>query len=122
VENIDLQTLSEDRLVGTWRVSQRFGKPEHAEFLEGDELEFGSDRVFRTPEGCIGSWRTFKETELIYQPQVSIEVDGQPLAVAVITRLYLTKNGRGAVTHKLTLYFKSGLELMLQKTDVPTTV
>ena len=111
--DFDLQALAESELYGDWVVFRRLGNLEQNTFLHSALLRFQPGNLFQTGDGARGTWCTFKETELIYQPQLSIEVDGHPKAHAIITRLYLIPGPPG-LTKKLTLYFTSGLELMLE--------
>ncbi len=58
-----------------------------------------------------------REKEIIYNPQLIFYVNNSEIANAIITRLYSENDGNKKI-YKLTLYFTTGLELVLHKNQI----
>lgn len=65
-------------------------------------------------EEVKGKLTLARETKIIYNPQLKFYNNNEVIANAIITRL-THEEVMGKEIHKLTLYFSTGLELVLHK-------
>ncbi|RYZ20634.1 MAG: hypothetical protein EOO16_16025 [Chitinophagaceae bacterium] len=114
---IDLNAITEEHVRGNWEVASRVVNPESQQSLFADVriIEIQPDH-YRSVNGKErkGMWQVVREEEIIYNPQLKFFIDGVEVGNAIITRLRFDQAENGNV-YKLTLYFHTGLELMLQK-------
>lgn len=114
---IDLEQITETHLHGEWVVYNRVVNTNSQENLFADvkviEIRPAEYRSMNGKER-IGKWSVIREREIIYNPQLQFFIDGQQVGNAIITRLQADTSPSGEV-HKLTLYFSTGLELILHK-------
>lgn len=114
---IDLNAITEEHVRGKWDVLSRNVNPQSHQNLFSDVriIEIQPD-YYRSVNGKErrGQWQVVREEEIIYNPQLKFFIDGNEVGNAIITRLRCDRADNGDV-YKLTLYFHTGLELMLQK-------
>ena len=117
-KNIDLKLITPDHLKGYWSVSDRtINKTNIDQFSSINVLDF-QNNFFRSVNGKIteGEYEIFRESEIIYNPQIKFYSNNSEIANAIITRLFIEELNNKFI-HKLTLYFSSGLELILKKEE-----
>jgi hypothetical protein len=61
-----------------------------------------------------GRWLVTRASSIIYNPQLKFFIDETEVGKAIITRLY-TEIDEESNTFNLTLYFNTGLELVLHR-------
>lgn len=114
---ISLDTITEEHLRGRWEVHSRVVNGESLENMFADvriiEIKPAEYRSINGKERT-GKWTVIREKEIIYNPQLHFYIDGRQVADAIITRLRAEATTTGEV-FKLTLYFSTGLELILHK-------
>ena len=67
-----------------------------------------------------GKWEMFKETEIIYNPQLNFTFSSEEETLNAIITRYREDDEPDYLSLKMTLYFTSGLELVLErKTNLP---
>ena len=114
---IDLNVITEEHVRGKWEVLSRNVNSESQDNLFADVriIEIQPD-YYRSVNGKErkGKWQVVREEEIIYNPQLQFFINGAEVGNAIITRLRYDQDEDGDV-YKLTLYFHTGLELMLQK-------
>lgn len=113
---IDLNDITEDHLCGKWEV--------HSRAINGTAINVFADiremeirpGYYRSVNGKErnGEWKVIREDRIIYNPQLKFFIAGEQVGNAIITRLLSERNFNGEV-YKLTLYFNTGLELLLHK-------
>lgn len=114
---LDLNAITAEDLLGKWVVSERFEGHSQAEeiFARSTDLILMANDKLKTinDETISGKWHLFRETEIIYNPQLrfSFNKTDQDFK-AMITRLSEAE-ADDEITRTLTLYFTSGLELVL---------
>jgi hypothetical protein len=117
MENISLNIISEDHIFGHWEVKDRIVNPQnkHLHFSSISNLELKKG-VFISYNGkkSTGKFKMVREEEIIYNPQLFFYINKDYTANAITTRLF-TETTDKSVIYKLTLYFTSGLELVLHK-------
>lgn len=120
---IDLNAITEEHVHGEWEVINRvINSGSNANlFADIRFIELRPDH-YRSINGRErkGHWNVVRENEIIYNPQLRFSIEGQPVGNAIITRLLTERDGLGEV-YKLTLYFNTGLELMLHRRVSTTT-
>ncbi|GAC1381395.1 MAG: hypothetical protein NVSMB45_06130 [Ginsengibacter sp.] len=117
-KNIDLKLITPDHLKGYWNVFDRtVNKTQSDEFSSINVLDIQSN-FFRSLNGKIteGQYEIFRESEIIYNPQIKFYSNNSEIGNAIITRLFIEEQSNKFI-HKLTLYFSSGLELILKKEE-----
>lgn len=114
---IDLGAITEEHVRGKWEVQNRVVNTGSLGNLFSDvriiEIEPNYYRSINGKERK-GNWTVNRETEIIYNPQLKFFIEGEQVGNAIITRLMSDRGVNGEV-HKLTLYFNTGLELVLHK-------
>jgi hypothetical protein len=85
-------------------------------FEHSQQLQL-KDGIYRATNGkeINGNWKIRREPELIYNPLIQFFIDQQLIEEAMITRLFFEKE-EDALIYRLTIYFSTGLELVLSKT------
>jgi hypothetical protein len=124
VRYLDLNILTVNHLFGSWEVNERpsgtdadtsvFASCRKVTFKEsGDILVEGESNE-------TGKWEMFKETEIIYNPQLNFTFKPEEEVLNAIITRYREDEETGNLSLKVTLYFNSGLELVLErKTELP---
>ena len=121
---LDLNILTVSHLYGSWEVLER---PVGS---EADDSVFAScGRVIFKESGDVmvegnknesGKWEMFKENEIIYNPQLNFTFSAEEETLNAIITRYREDDEPTYLSLKMTLYFTSGLELVLErKTDLP---
>ena len=121
---LDLNILAAEHLLGSWDVLER------PNGVASDTSVFAACRqvVFQDNGSVVvvgeaiktGRWEIFKETEIIYNPQLHFNLGPEEADLNAIITRYREDNEDGTFSRKVTLYFTSGLELVLeQKSDHP---
>ncbi|MCW2950811.1 MAG: hypothetical protein JWN41_1824 [Thermoleophilia bacterium] len=112
---IDLSAITEEHIRGNWEVQSRVVNSDSQQNLFADVriIELQLDH-YRSVNGKVreGEWKVLREEEIIYNPQLKFFIDGEEVGNAIITRLRYEQENSGEV-YKLTLYFNTGLELIL---------
>ena len=114
---IKLDDVSENHLLGVWKVKHRLTNNTNAGnlFARCDCVKFSEKKAFTTisqdGKRKKGTWRIIREKEMIYNPQVKFELAKKELVNSIITNLMSVDESH----YKLILYFDSGLELVLEK-------
>ncbi len=119
MKNYDLNEINGDHVKGHWQVHKRvFNKPDHDYFTDINKLDLEKSS-FRSINGKVieGQWEVFREKELIFNPQIKFYHNKIEIGNAIITRLY-EEQTEGQKSQKLTLYFLTGLELILKKEEL----
>ncbi|RYY90817.1 MAG: hypothetical protein EOO15_00980 [Chitinophagaceae bacterium] len=113
---IDLNLITEEHICGTWEVFSKTLNGSMANVfadIRRIDIQPGHYRSVNGRERT-GEWSVFREKDIIYNPQLKFFVEGEQVGNAIVTRLMLERAMVGEV-HKLTLYFNTGLELVLHK-------
>ncbi|RYZ52751.1 MAG: hypothetical protein EOP49_08870 [Sphingobacteriales bacterium] len=113
---IDLNDITEEHVCGKWEVHSRAVNGSAANlFADIREIEIRPG-YYRSVNGKerVGNWQVVREEKIIYNPQLKFFINEEQVGNAIITRLLSEKNFNGEV-FKLTLYFNTGLELLLHK-------
>ena len=86
--------------------------------LIGKQIIHIEKENYQTINGKIrnGKFMIFREKELIYNPQVKFSEPKIVDSNAIITRLFIDETP-DIKKYNLTIYFTTGLELILQKTE-----
>lgn len=112
---IDLNAITEEHVRGNWEVQSRVVNSDSHDNLFSDIriIEIRPD-YYRSVNGKerTGEWQVLREEEIVYNPQLKFFIDGKEVGNAIITRLRYEQEKSGDV-YKLTLYFNTGLELVL---------
>jgi hypothetical protein len=113
---ISLDDVTEDYLLGKWRVKSHMVSNTYSEhrFLACKSIEFQKGKGFKAKDGRKsnkGNWEIVREKEMIYNPQVRFHLGKKITVNSIITNLE-TLDEKNL---KLILYFDSGLELILEK-------
>lgn len=120
--NIDLNAIKEADVYGKWEVQERMVNNSSQGNLFSDiriiEIEPTHYRSINGKERQ-GRWAVVRENEVIYNPQLKFYIDGEEVGNAIITRLRYDPVANGNL-YKLTLYFSTGLELVLHRLSVKT--
>jgi hypothetical protein len=115
---IDLNLVTKEHLTGSWYIETRLNNKPGADdlFRHNNFLQLDADGNFISRNGTevLGTWEMKKEYEIIYNPQISFFRDAENVGEAIVTRL-LEQTEREEIIHRLTLYFSTGLELVLKK-------
>ncbi len=122
IKYIDLNHISAQHVLGKWEVTDRMVNSDSNENIFSDirliELEETSYTSINGKK-LFGEWNVKREDKIIYNPQLRFFINGEPVAKAIITRLMQETSESGEL-FKLTLYFNTGLELVLhKKTEQP---
>ncbi|MBA3665147.1 MAG: hypothetical protein H0W61_13190 [Bacteroidetes bacterium] len=116
MENINLNIITEDHVAGKWEVKQRVVRTsnEKSPFTTSQHIEI-ENGIYKSNNGkeCTGKLIVVRE-EIIFNTQLKFYENDAEVANAIITRLYSEDDGNEKIYH-LTLYFTTGLELVLQK-------
>lgn len=117
MENIHLDSITETHLKGTWEVKEWVvnNSSQTSQFTNISHLEIANG-IFKSINGkeCTGKLVLVREKEIIYNPQLVFHINKDEAENAIITRLFLDNEGKQK-TYNLTLYFSTGLELVLRK-------
>ena len=117
MQHIDLNLITNEHILGKWRVHSRSAS-RHAEtdyFSSIHTIDIGKENfIAHNGKDLSGRLSMIREYEIIYNPQLKFYRNTREIANAIITRMILETDG-GCVSHKMTLYFTSGLELVLLK-------
>jgi len=118
--NIDLNAIKEADIYGKWEVHERFinNSSQNNLFVDVRVIEI-EPKSYRSINGKErkGNWAVIREKEVIYNPQLKFYIEGNEVGNAIITRLRYDPINNGNL-YKLTLYFNTGLELVLHKLAV----
>ena len=119
---LDLNILTVQHLIGSWTVLEKPGGTamDTSFFATCSELVIEQSGIFQATNGGThsGRWEMFKEEEIIYNPQLNFTTGADSEVLnAIITRYREDQEndaqGNEIETIKLTIYFNSGLELVL---------
>lgn len=120
---IDLSIITKEHVYGKWEVLNRVVNSNSKSHLFSDVriIDIKPD-WYRSVNGIerTGKWVVIRDSEIIYNPQLKFFIEKEQVGNAIITRLVAERMGEGEV-HKLTLYFNTGLELLLCKNDLITS-
>jgi hypothetical protein len=114
---INLSDITEAHLTGLWYVEDRIvTKNEINLFKSSKKLELTSEGFYKSTNGetLIGNWFIQKENTLINNPLIQFYRDEQSIGEAMVTRLFWEVENNLFI-HRLTIYFTTGLELILIK-------
>lgn len=116
MKNIDLSVITSDHVVGDWEVDYRSLSSGKTDVFTDIRLIIMKNEFYQLVNGKTikGQWEVFRENEIIYNPQLKFFKEGQEIGNAIITRLCEQEIGEKKF-YRLTLYFASGLELVLKK-------
>lgn len=116
---LDLNTLPARLLHGTWKTMELFpgSNPGDSFFLYTSTLILQPNGTFNSLNGreVTGKWEMFRETEIIYNPQLNFFTDQPEPQNAIITRFREDSKNETTI-YQMTIYFDSGLELVLERT------
>ncbi|MCD6019576.1 MAG: hypothetical protein K0S53_2697 [Bacteroidetes bacterium] len=112
---IELNNITEEHILGNWRVQSKIlnrSDPE-SPFATAEEHHFLKDSIYKTLNGedLLGKWVLFLETDIIKSPLLKFTLKNQAVNT-IITLLLYTDDKEHA---QLTIYFDTGLELVLLK-------
>ena len=119
---IKLDEVSENHLLGVWKVKHRLTNNTNSSqlFARCDCVKFTEKKGFSTitQDGKLkkGTWQIIRESEMIYNPQVKFQLAKKVQVNSIITNLMAVDEDH----YKLILYFDSGLELVLEKDGATT--
>ncbi len=120
--DLNLQLLADEHVVGHWRVVSRVLSQTDASSLLARMTDFdlaSPDRltVFVTApdEQQPGTWQVLRD-DLLNRPYLALVLAGAEPTRALVTRLRRAPDGRAA---QLTLYFLSGMEVVLSTEVLP---
>ncbi len=116
---INLSDITEEHLQGIWHVEDRIiTKNEANIFKNSKKLELHREGSYISTNGEIinGKWIIQKENTLINNPLIQFYRGEQTIGEAMVTRLFWDVENN-LFFHRLTIYFTSGLELILIKTQ-----
>ncbi len=114
---IKLDEVTEDHLVGAWKVKHRHTSSTNVDqlFARCNLVKFLDNRGFSTitqdGKRKKGKWEIIREKEMIYNPQVKFYLGKKVAVNSIITNLQSEEDDH----YKLILYFDSGIELVLEK-------
>ncbi|MBC7425757.1 MAG: hypothetical protein H7321_04395 [Bacteroidia bacterium] len=116
MENIQLNNITKDHVYGKWEVKERINKSNQENVFNSIKLIEIENGLYKSNNGRENSGKLLliRETEIIYNPQLVFFINEDKIASAIITRLFSESSGDKKY-HYLTLYFTTGLELILQK-------
>jgi len=114
----DLNTIIEEDLLGNWEMDQVFINQsiENNLLIQQRSIALLINNVLQliSEKEIEGKWFLLKQFDIIYNPQVKFELNQKEIGNAIITRFYDTTEN-SVIIRKLTLYFDTGLELILKK-------
>jgi len=114
----DLNTIIEEDLLGNWEMDQVFINQsiENNLLIQQRLIALLINNVLQliSEKEIEGKWFLLKQFDIIYNPQVKFELNQKEIGNAIITRFYDTTEN-SVIIRKLTLYFDTGLELILKK-------
>ena len=116
---LDLNIVTVSHLFGSWEVLERpggtvsdtsvFASCTRITFKESGDVEVEGGRTE------TGKWEMFKETEIIYNPQLIFNFRPEEETINAIITRYREDDEENHHSLKVTLYFTSGLELVLER-------
>ena len=121
---LDLNIVAAEHLLGSWDVLERPGGhvSDTSVFATCTKVIFQQNGSVVVTDGGTktGRWELFKETEIIYNPQLNFTfTEEEGVLNAIITR-YREDDEEDYLSRKVTFYFTSGMELVLeQKANIP---
>lgn len=119
--NINLGEIKGEHLRGEWFVGNRFNiEKDNTDIFSRNHRLILNENSFKAINGLIvtGSWEMKYKTDIIYNPQLIFHLEEGASTKAIITRLMIV-DGHDNTSNReyiLTLYFTSGLELILNRT------
>lgn len=117
---IELNDITEQHLHGRWEVESRFiNAPDIVSpFATHYRMDFSArgSCTFRNGNETEVRWELGREEEVIYNPRVKFFLGDQEIGSAIITRLMVSEEPQ-YINTRLTLYFSSGTELVLKKSE-----
>lgn len=121
---LDLNILTVSHLFGSWEVLERPGGTgtDNSVFASCSQVTFNEsgDVMIGGSKNVSGKWQMFKENEIIYNPQLNFTFSADEETLNAIITRYREDDEPTYLSLKMTLYFTSGLELVLErKTDLP---
>ena len=121
---LDLNILTVNHLYGSWEVLERPGGTgmDESLFISCSKVTFkeSGDVMVEGGKPETGKWEMFKEDEIIYNPQLNFTFSTEEETLNAIITRYREDDEPTYLSLKMTLYFNSGLELVLErKTDLP---
>lgn len=114
---IDLNNVSAKDITGKWEVVNRMVNASSQESVFADIrlIDLEIDRYTSiNGKKRSGDWAVLRENDIIYNPQLHFYIDGEKVGNAIITRFYYEGDDSNKI-YKLTLYFNTGLELVLER-------
>jgi len=124
VRYLDLNILTVSHLFGSWEILERpvGAGTDSSVFATCSKIVFkeSGDVQVEGNKNETGKWEMFKETEIIYNPQLNFTFSSEEETLNAIITRYREDDEPTYLSLKMTLYFTSGLELVLErKTDLP---
>ncbi|MCW3075982.1 MAG: hypothetical protein JWO32_591 [Bacteroidetes bacterium] len=113
---IDLNHITQAHVEGIWTVEAMNGPGlAHSTFSAIHRIAIQKN-AFTAQNGkeISGQFIFCRENEIVYNPQLKFYQHNKEVGNAIITRLY-SDIENNKTCYKLTLYFSTGLELILQK-------
>jgi hypothetical protein len=119
VRYLDLNIVTAEHLSGTWEVLERLGgqASEVSPLSACNRISFLGKGKLQVENSKMetGTWEFFKETEIIYNPQLNFGFKNQPEVINAIITRFREDEEEEELSLKVTLYFTSGLELVLEQ-------
>ena len=121
---LDLNIISAEHLLGSWDVLERpSGRvSDTSEFATCEQVVFQDNGSVVVKNSAVktGSWELFKETEIIYNPQLNFTFTAEEGIINAIITRFREDEEEDYLSRKVTLYFNTGMELVLeQKAGLP---
>ena len=98
-----------DRPGGTLSDTSVFATCTRVDFLASGDLQVENGGLE------TGKWEIFKETEIIYNPQLNFTFSPDTETLNAIITRFREDDEADHISRKVTLYFTSGLELVLEQ-------
>lgn len=113
---IDLNNITETHVEGNWTVEATSGPGMPSNAFASIHSIAIQKHAFTAQNGkeISGKFMFCRENEIVYNPQLKFYQHNEEVGNAIITRLYSDIENNKPF-YKLTLYFTTGLELILHK-------
>jgi len=114
---IDLNSITTDHVLGKWEVIDRVVNTasQGSMFSDIKIIELRPDSYTSiNGKKLTGEWEVSRNSSVIYNPQLRFFIDDTEVGKAIITRL-LHEIDEDDKKSKLTLYFNTGIELIMTK-------
>lgn len=117
IKYVNLDAITPEHMLGKWEVIDRVVNEASRENIFSDikimEIHEGSYTSVNGKQRT-GEWQVKRNTSIIYNPQLQFFINEAEVGKAIITRLRNEIEAESNIV-KLTLYFNTGLELIMCK-------